>query len=490
VRQRLFTSENRKWWTLVAVGMGLFMLMLDNTVVNVALPSIERDLGARLSELEWIVTGYALTFAALLLTGGKLADLLGRRLVFVAGLTVFTLSSLACALAPNPEVLIGARVVQGVGAALMNPATLSIITATFPPRERGAAIGIWAGVSATALAVGPFVGGLLTEHVGWSSIFFVNVPIGAIAIVASLLLIDESRDKSAGQRLDLPGLAAATVGLFALAYALIEGNTYGWGSARIVGVFAVAAAALGAFVLLELLQRRPMLDLALFRNSTFTGASLAVLFLTLAMFGVFFYVSLYMQNVLGFSPVESGAAFLPMTLMIILIAPVAGRRSDRVGSRWLLTTGTLLVAAQLLYFSLSLGLDSSFWTLLPGFILGGIGMACVMSPATAAALSGVPDDKAGVGSAVINTARQFGGSIGIALLGAVVAHEVAGRHTREAFVQGLSDALLIACGLAVVASVVAAALVRSHAGRADDSAAALSSAARGTGGRHDDRLAA
>jgi EmrB/QacA subfamily drug resistance transporter len=460
--RQLRESPNRRWWTLAAVGIGLFMLMLDNTVVNVALPSIERDFGARLSELEWIVTGYALTFAALLLTGGKLADLFGRRLVFVAGLAVFTASSLACALAPTPEVLIGARVVQGVGAALMNPATLSIITATFPARERGTAIGIWAGVSATALAIGPFVGGLLTEHVGWSSIFFVNVPIGAVAIVASLLLIDESKDTSDGRRLDVPGLATATIGLFAFTYGLIEANNYGWGAARIVGAFSIALAALAAFVLLESRQRRPMVDLALFRSSTFTGATLTVLFLTLAMFGVFFYVSLYMQNVLGFSPLQAGAAFLPMTLLIVVIAPLAGRRSDRVGSRWLLTGGTLLVAAQLLYFS-RLTVDSSYWTLLPGMVLGGIGIACVMSPATAAALSGVSADKAGVGSAVVNTARQLGGSIGIALLGAIVAHQTAGNRSPEAFVGGLTDALRVASLIALAGAVAAALLVRSHA---------------------------
>ena len=339
MRQRLLTSENRKWWTLAAVAFGLFMIMLDNTVVNVALPSIQRDLDARLSELEWIVTGYALTFAALILTGGKLADLLGRRRVFISGLFVFTMASLACALAPSAEFLIGARVVQGAGAALMNPATLSIISATFPPRERGAAIGIWAGVSATALAIGPLVGGLLTEHVGWSSIFYINVPIGAIAIVASFLLIDESRDLSDGQRPDLPGLVSSGIGLFALTYGLIEGGQKGWTSALILGAFALAAVALALFVVLESRQRAPMLDLSLFRNRTFFGANLTILMVALAMFGVFFFVSLYMQNVLGYSPVKAGAAFLPMTLLITVTAPLTGLLSDRVGSRWLLTAG-------------------------------------------------------------------------------------------------------------------------------------------------------
>src|SRR5919108_2853525 len=223
MKLHLISEDARKWWTLAAVAFGLFMIMLDNTVVNVALPSIARDLQIGLSELEWIVTGYALTFASLMLTGGKLADLLGRRLIFVIGLAIFTGSSLACGLAESGDFLIGARVVQGVGAALMNPATLSIIAATFPPAQRGMAIGIWAGVSALALAIGPLVGGLLTEHLNWSWIFFVNVPVGIVAIVASFLFIDESRDET-HERLDVPGLATSGVALFAFTYALIEAN--------------------------------------------------------------------------------------------------------------------------------------------------------------------------------------------------------------------------------------------------------------------------
>ena len=459
---RLVTAENRKWWTLGAVAFGLFMIMLDNTVVNVALPSIQRDLGGGLSELEWIVAGYALTFATFLLTGGKLADLLGRRRVFVAGLAVFAGASLACALAPNVNFLIGARVVQGVGAALLNPATLSIIAATFPARERGAAIGIWAGVAALALAIGPFVGGVLTETVGWSSIFYINVPIGIVAIAASFLFIDESRDRSEEQRLDLPGLLSSGLGLFALTFGLIEANTYGWTSPRIVGAFAVAAIALVSFVFLELRQRRPMVDLGLFRSATFTGANLVVLLVALAMFGVFFFLSLYMQNILGYSAIRAGAAFLPMTLLIITIAPLAGRLSDRVGSRWLLAFGMTALAAQLLYFS-TLGMNQSYWSLVPGMLLGGIGMATVMSPATAAALSGVPTDKAGIGSAVVNSSRQVGGSIGIALMGAIVAHSAGGSATPEAFLNGFSDALRVASGIALAGAVAALVLVRSHA---------------------------
>src|SRR6476659_8258148 len=306
--------QNRKWWTLLAVSFGLFMIMLDNTVVNVALPSIATSFNVSLSQLEWVVVGYALSFATFMLTGGKLADRYGRRKLFVIGLVIFTGASLACGLAPSVGFLIGARVVQGVGGAIMNPATLSIITATFPPRQRGMAIGIWAGVSAMALAIGPLVGGLITQYIDWSWIFFINVPVGIAAIIVARLVIDESRDTSHEQRLDLPGLVTSAVGLFALTYALIEANKYGWTSPLILGLFALAAVALSVVVLLELHQRVPMLDLSLFRNPTFAGANTVMLLVALAMFGVFFYVSLFVQNVLGYSPTQAGATFRPMTL--------------------------------------------------------------------------------------------------------------------------------------------------------------------------------
>src|SRR5262245_27772663 len=373
-----FGGANRKWWTLAAVSFGLFMIMLDNTVVNVALPTIQRDLGLSLEELEWVVTGYALTFAAFMLTGGKLADLLGRRRIFVAGLVIFTVASLLCGLASSPGLLIAWRILQGVGAAMMNPATLSIIAAAFPPRERGRAIGLWAGVSALALALGPLIGGLLTEHVGWGWIFFINVPVGVLAVVASYLFIDESRDESEEQRVDVPGLVSSGVGLFALTYALIQANTYGWTSARILGAFAVAAIGLVAFVVIEMRSRVPMLDLHLFRNPTFSGANLAMLLIALAMFGVFFFVSLYMQQILGYSPVQAGLTFLPLTVLIILVAPQAGRLSDTFGARWIVGTGLTLVAVSLGLFS-RLGLGATFTDLLPGLLFGGVGMAMSMA---------------------------------------------------------------------------------------------------------------
>ncbi len=460
MRARIFAEERRKWFTLAAVSFGLFMIMLDNTVVNVALPSIQRDLGADLSSLQWIVTGYALTFAALMLIGGKVADAYGRRLIFVVGIAVFTSASLWCGLAGSGDELIAARVLQGAGAALMNPATLSIIAATFPPHQRGTAIGIWAGVSALALAIGPLVGGLITEHLDWSWIFFVNIPVGILAVAASFLFIDESRDET-HVRLDLPGLATSALGLFALTYALIEANTYGWTSPRILGAFAVAGAAILSFILLERYQRAPMLPLELFRNRTYAGANTVMLLVALAMFGVFFFLSLYMQNVLGYSAVQTGAAFLPMTILIILIAPVAGKTSDRFGSRGLMTAGMILIAVQLLYFS-RLGVDSSFWNLLPAFLVGGVGMALTMTPSAAAATRSVPVDKAGVGAAVLNASRQVGGSLGIALIGAIMAIEAGGERTPEAFVDGLQTALLVASGIAALGAVVAFTTVRPH----------------------------
>ena len=460
MRARLVTEENKKWWTLAAVAFGLFMIMLDNTVVNVALPSIQRELGMQLSELEWIVSGYALTFAALMLIGGKLADAYGRRLIFVIGIAVFTLASLACGLASSGEALIAARVAQGVGAAMMNPATLSIIAVTFPPRQRGTAIGIWAGTSALALALGPLIGGLLTEHASWNWIFFVNVPIGVLGIAASFLLIDESRDES-HERLDLPGLATSGLGLFALTYGLIEANNYGWGSVRIVGAFVVAAVSLTGFILLERRQRAPMLDLTLFRNRTYVGANLAMLLVALAMFGVFFFVSLYMQNVLGYSAVEAGAAFLPMTLLIIVIAPLAGRASDRWGSRWLITGGMVLLAAQLAYFS-QLSDDATFWVLLPALVLGGFGMSMTMTPSSAAAMRAVPVEKAGIGSAVLNACRQVGGSTGIALMGAIMASRLASPPTTASFMDGFELALVVASVIALAGAITAAVLIRPH----------------------------
>jgi len=466
MRARIFAEENRRWWTLGALSVALFMIMLDNTIVNVALPAIKRDLNIGVSELEWTVAAYALTFAVLLLSGGKLGDLLGRRLIFTIGLFVFTVSSLLCGLSVNAPELIAARAVQGVGAALMMPATLSIITATFAARERGTAIGIWAGVSASALAIGPLLGGVITEHLSWNWIFYVNVPIGALAVLASILVIPESRDTSREQRLDVPGLVSSGVGLLALVYALIEGRHYGWASGRILGLFVVAALALVVFVLLERHQKIPMLDLSLFRSGTFAGANLVAILVTLAMFGIFFFFPIYMQVYRGWSPIQAGAALLPWTLMVVVFAPIAGRLSDRVGSRWLMAAGMTVVAGCCLILS-TVGVHSSFWHMLPGFVLGGVGMSFVMTPMSAAAMGAAPIDKAGVASGVLNTFRQVGVALGIAVMGAILANREAaalhaGADAPHAFVHGLTFGMRVSAAICLGAAIAAALLVRQY----------------------------
>ncbi len=465
MKARIFAEENKKWWTLTAVAFGLFMIMLDNTIVNVALPSIQRSLHMSISSLEWIVTAYALTFAALLITGGKLGDLYGRKRMFIAGLVVFTLASLACGLAPNAGFLIGARAVQGVGAALMNPATLSIITATFPPKERGQAIGIWAGVSALALAIGPLIGGLIVDNINWHWIFYVNVPVGVVGIIVSRWVIAESRDTSHEQSIDLPGLVTSGGSLLALSYALIEGNQHGWGSPEIIGLFVGAVVLLAVFIWLELRQRLPMLDLGLFKIGSFAGANIVAMLVSLGMFGVFFFISLYVQNVLGYSPTKAGAIFLPMTILIILIAPIAGKLSDRVGSRWLMGAGMAILGVSLLLYQ-RIGLHTGFWSLLPQLVLGGVGMALTMSPMTSAAMGSVPVDKAGVGSGVLNSFRQVGGSLGIALMGAILLtyqHPTKSKVVAaQQFVNGLHAALLVSAFIAFAAAAVAVFMVRTR----------------------------
>jgi EmrB/QacA subfamily drug resistance transporter len=460
------TEANRKWWTLGTLSFSLFMIMLDNTVVTVALPAIQADLDTSLSQLEWVVNAYSITFAVLLLGGGKLADLLGRRKIFVLGLAVFTVSSLACALASTGGFLIGARAVQGAGAALMLPATLSILSATFPVHQRGMAIGIWAGVSGVALAIGPLVGGLLVEGIDWRWIFYVNIPVGVLGVAATYAFVLESRDTTADQALDLPGLVAAGVSVFAISFALIEANNYGWSSATIIVLFVVAAVALVVFVALELRQRRPMLDMSLFAERTFAGANIIGLLIFVALFGMIFFMSIYMQNILGYSPIEAGAAFLSSTIAIMLTAPISGKLSDKIGARWPVAAGMTMFGVGLLFLS-PLDETSNFWDMFFPFVLGGLGFGAVMPPSTAAILGSVSVDKAGVASGVMQSFRQLGGGLGVAISGAIMAAQLDGLEPRQpgfgpAFVDGLHD-LLIFSGLAAIAGgVIAAATIRRY----------------------------
>ncbi|MGI8594583.1 MAG: MFS transporter [Solirubrobacteraceae bacterium] len=412
-------DANRRWWTLGAMCFALFMIMLDNTVVNVALPSIQRDLDTTLSGLEWTVNAYTLTFGVLLVTGGRLGDIFGRRRMFLFGVVVFALSSAAIGLAPDEGWLVAGRAVQGIGAAFMMPATLSIITNAFPAHERGKAIGTWAGVSAIALAVGPVVGGFLVEHVSWRAIFYVNVPVAIVAVAVTLFAAHESRDETVTREVDLPGILAITVGLGALLLALVEGNSWGWGSAAILGLFALSAIGLAGFVVIELRSRAPMVDFAFFRSRTFVGASIVAFTVTFAMLAFFFFIALYMQNVLDYSPLGAGARFLPSTVVIMFLGPIAGRLTDRVGPRPLITGGLLVVASSLLWLSF-IDVDTSYAFLAPAFVLMGVGMAFVMSPMSTAAMNAVDRSKAGVASGVLSMSRMVGGSFGVAAMGALV----------------------------------------------------------------------
>ncbi len=422
----LITDENRKWWTLGAMCFALFMLMLDNTVVNVALPSIQEDLNASIAGLEWTVNGYTLSIAVLLVTAGRLGDIFGRRRMFLAGVAIFAISSATAGFAPDQAALVISRVVQGAGAALMMPATLSIIANAFPPSERGKAMGTWAGVSALALAIGPVVGGFLTEHVSWRAIFYLNIPVAIVAVLATVFAVRESRDTSVGKDIDYPGVAVLTVGLTALVLALVEGNAWGWGSSEVLALFALALLALPAFVWVENRAKAPMVQFELLADRNFLGAVVVALIISFAMMGVFFFLALYMQDILHYSPLEAGIRFLPSTLMMVAIAPVAGRLADRFGPRWLIVAGLALIAVSLFTFS-AIAVDSTYIDLLPGFMLLGIGIALTMSPMTSAAMNAVPVQKAGIASGVLSMFRMVGGSLGIAVTGAIFQSLVSSR---------------------------------------------------------------
>ena len=416
--RHLITDENRKWWTLGAMCFALFMIMLDNTVVNVALPSIERDLGASLSSLEWTINGYTLSFAVLLATGGRLGDIFGRRLTFLIGVALFTVSSATAGLAPDVTSLVASRVVQGIGGALMMPATLSIVTNAFPASERGKAIGTWAGVSALALAVGPVLGGFLTESVSWRAIFYINVPVGVGAVLASLFAVRESRDETVGREVDYAGVATLTAALTALVLALIEGNSWGWGSPAIVALVAGSVLLLALFPLVERSVAAPMVEFPLFASRDFIGANVIALVVTFAMLAQFFFIALYMQNILGYSPLQAGVRFLPATMMIVAIAPIAGRLTDRIGPRLPITVGLSLVSGALFWLT-RIDATTTYSDLWPSFVLMGIGMALVMSPMSTAAMNAVADAKAGIASGILSMNRMIGGTLGVAVIGAV-----------------------------------------------------------------------
>ena len=487
---------DRKWWTLIAVCIATFMLLLDITIVNVALPDIERALGSSFSDLQWVIDAYALTLAALLLTAGSLSDLMGRRRIFVAGIAIFTVASALCALAGTPLVLNLARALQGIGGAFMFATSLALLASAFQGADRGTAFGAWGATTGAAVAVGPLVGGALTDGIGWEAIFLVNLPIGVATIAMTLAKVQESHAPTGG-RVDWAGLVTFSGALFALIFALIRGNPEGWGDPLIVACLVTAAVLGTAFVLVEGRTAHPMLDLSLFRKPAFVGASTAAFVLSASMFSMFLYLTLYIQNILGYSPLESGLRFLPVTLLSFFVAPVSGKLAERFGVRWFMGGGLALVGAGLLLMS---GLEAGDdWTaLLAGFLFAGGGIGLVNPALATAAVGVVEPQRAGMASGINSTFRQVGIATGIAGLGAIFQHLVASdflervpasrlpkgvnadaiadfisfggaqrvgnpalsRAAEQAFVSGLNHILVYAAVLAFVGAALAALLTR------------------------------
>ena len=440
--------DRRRWWALAAVSLATLMTYLDNNIVNVAIPTIQRSLHLSVSGLEWVVSSYLLTLAGLLLVGGRLADVYGRRRVFLVGLTIFTLTSLAAGLAGSGSVLIASRAVQGVGAALLMPATLAIIIATFTNiRERNTAIGIWAAVSALALALGPALGGLISQHLHWGWIFLINVPLGVITFAIAAFYVAESRAESATRRLDLPGVATSTVALFALTYALIQGNVSGWTAPLILGAFAVAAVSAAAFLAIESRVAHPMVDLSMFRRREFSGGSVTMMIWAFGILGIYFFTSLYLQQTLGFSPVEAGLAFVPMALTVAVFASIAPQVEARIGAHRAVAAGMLLMVVGLILFA-RLGEHASYASLLPGFMLFGAGAGLMNVPVTNASMQAIPAARSGIASALLNASREVAGLLGITVIGAVLRTRQgdalrAGASPVHAFVDGYHLGLLL-----------------------------------------------
>jgi EmrB/QacA subfamily drug resistance transporter len=433
-------------WTFAITSVALFMVTLDNLVVSTALPVIRVDLNASLSQLEWTVNAYTLTFAVLLLTGAALGDRLGRRLMFSVGLGIFTLASAAAALAPSAEVLNLARAVQGFGAAIVLPLTLTILSAAVPPERRGVALGAWGGIGGLAVAFGPVVGGAVVDGISWHWIFWLNVPIGLVLVPLALSRLDETFGPT--KRLDLPGLGLASAGLLGIVWGLVRGNELGWTSPEIVGALAAGAIVTALFVLWEIRTPQPMLPMRFFRNRTFALTNVASLFMYFGMFGSIFLLAQFFQTVQGYSPFGSGLRVLPWTAMPIFVAPIAGALSDRVGGHRLMGVGLSLQAAGLAWLAAVSTPTTPYAELVVPFAISGIGMGLFFAPVANIVLSSVRPEEEGQASGANNAIRELGGVFGVAVLASVFAH-YGGYASGASFVDGMKPAVFI--GAAVVA---------------------------------------
>jgi EmrB/QacA subfamily drug resistance transporter len=453
--QPQISSSPRRTWTLAIVSVGLFMVVLDNLVVNVALPSIRHDLGASIQSLEWTVNAYVLAYAVLLLTGAALGDSFGRKRMFIAGITLFTVASAAAALAPSTALLIGARALQGTGAAIATPLTLTLLAEAFPPKQRGLALGIWSGISGVAVALGPLVGGAVIDAGSWQWIFWINVPVGAVLVPLAARRLQESHGPA--RRLDLGGLALGSAGLLAVVYGLVQSQADGWGAANVLAALLAGTGLVAAFLRHELHATEPMLPLRFFANRGFAVTNVVSLSMYFGMFGSIFFLSQFLQDVLGNTPLQAGLKLLVWTGATMLVAPAAGYFAERVGSRPFMVAGLGLQAAALGWLALIASPGASYASMIAPMAMAGSGMALVFAPAAAAVLAAVRPDEAGQASGATNAIRELGGVLGISVLATVfTAH--GGYASGQAFVNGLTPSLWVGAVVLAAGALVALAL--------------------------------
>jgi EmrB/QacA subfamily drug resistance transporter len=441
------SDSRRRMWTLVLVSLGLFMVVLDNLVVTVALPSIHRSLGASVQALEWTVSAYTLSYAVLLLTGAALGDRFGRKRMFMTGIALFTLSSAAAALAPSAGLLIAARATQGAGAAIATPLTLTLLAAAYPPAQRGLAIGVWSGISGIAIALGPLVGGAVIQAGSWHDIFWINVPVGAVLIPLAGRKLQESHGPA--RALDTTGLVLGSSGLFGLIFGLVRSQTLGWGSTQVLATLAAGALLLGAFVIHERRTPEPMLPMEFFAQRGFAVTNAVSLAMYFGMFGSVFFLSQFLQDVLGDTPLQAGVKLLAWTGAMLVVSPLAGVYSERLGARLFMAAGLALQAISLGWLATMVSTHTSYAAMVIPFVLGGSGMALVFAPSANAVLASVRSDQAGQASGATNTIRELGGVLGIAVLATVFTSH-GGYASPQAFVSGLQPAMWV--GTAVLAA--------------------------------------
>jgi EmrB/QacA subfamily drug resistance transporter len=459
--------SNRTGATLAIVSLALFMVVLDNLIVTVALPAIRADLGASLQSLEWTINAYTLAFAVTLIPGAALGDRFGRKRLFLTGLALFTLSSAAAALAPTTSALVAARALQGVGGAIVAPLTLTLLADAFPAQKRGAALGIWSGISGTGIALGPLVGGAVVEGISWHWIFWINVPIGLALLPVAAMLLRESHGPS--NRIDLPGVTLAAGGLFALVFGLVRGQGEGWTNPIILAALTAGVALLAAFVAWERRAEDPMVPMQLFRNRTFTITNGVSFFMYFGTFGSIFLLTPVLQNVMGYSPFQAGLRMLFWTGASMIVAPIAGILSERYGARNFMAAGLALQASALAWFAATTSTTMTFGQVLPAFVMAGTGMALVFAPSASALLSVVTPAMAGKASGTNNAIREVGGVFGVAVLSTIFSQS-GSLSSAKAFIDGVVPSLWVGASVVAIGAVVALLIPRGKAAPAIDPA--------------------